>query len=214
MGNTSFTFRNYVPADLITCMNLAGEAWPLPPEIAVGVRMDGMIKNWIESEVAGSTYAEVAESEAGVIGLLFGKVKGQPVLEQQRGLVRSEVNFLLRVLSGSYGNVMRSLRLMISFQATDLKLLINDPRADAKIEMLIVDEAYRGKGLGKLLVTRFIETAKKQGGKSLSVYTDDQTSNWRFYEMVGFKRIAEFHDNGSSRYVGKHANALIYRLDI
>jgi len=32
-------------------------------------------------------------------------------------------------------------------------------------------------------------------------------------EAIGFKKVAMFHDNGSSRYIGKKTNASIYRLD-
>ena len=214
METNSVTFRNYTPADLVSCGNLAREAWPLPPGIAVGVRTGDMLGSWISSTASSSTWAEVAEDEHGVIGMLFGKVEGQPVIEKQRTPIRIQLRMLLRVMSGSYGSISGSIMLMISFLTTEVKLLIFDPKTDAEIVMLVVGEAHRGKGIGKQLVDRFIETAKKQGARSLSLYTDDQTSNWRFYEALGFKQAAKFHDNGSSRYSGKNATGLIYRLDI
>jgi hypothetical protein len=65
---------------LTQCAILADEAWPLPPGIGVGVRMNDMIVNWIESIADSSTYAEVVEDEQAVFGMLFGKVKGQPAV--------------------------------------------------------------------------------------------------------------------------------------
>lgn len=210
----SVTFRNYSTADLVSCGNLAREAWPLPPGIAVGVRTGDMLGGWIRSIVATATWAEVAEDEHGVIGMLFGNVDGQPVLEKQRTPIGIELRMMLRVISGSFGNIFRAIRLMAAFMTTELKLMLYDPRADAEITMLVVGEAHRGKGLGKELVDRFVAAARKQGAKSLSLYTDDQTSNWRFYEALGFKQVAKFYDNGSSWYSGKRANGLIYRLDV
>jgi ribosomal protein S18 acetylase RimI-like enzyme len=210
----SIRFRDYSPADLVSCGNLAREAWPLPPGIAVGVRTGDMLGSWISSTAASSTWTEVAEDEHEVIGMLFGKVEGQPVIEKHRTPIRIQLRMLLRVMSGSYGNIIGSIRLMIGFLTTEVKLLLYDPKTDAEIVMLVVGEAHRGKGIGKELVDRFIEVARKQGARSLSLYTDDQTSNWKFYEALGFKQVAKFYDNGSSRYSGKRANGLIYRIDI
>lgn len=214
MENHPVKFRNYVPEDLPACVSLAREAWPLPPGIATGVRTGEMIGVWIGSTVESSTWAEVAEDEHGIVGLLFGEIKGQRPLKEERGGLGIEMGITLRGLMGRYGNVLRALRFMASFMMTELKLRLNDPHTDAEISMLIVGEAHRGRGVGKQLVDRFIDGAKKLGAKSVSLYTDDQTSNWKFYEIYGFKRVAKFYDNGSSRYAGRHANALIYRLDI
>jgi len=210
----SIRFRNYTAADLDACGNLAREAWPMPPGIAIGLRTDMMIGNWIGSSVASSSWAEVAEDEHGVVGMLFGKVKGQPTLGTHHTPIGMEMRVILRGVFGSYGSFARMFRLMASFMMTELKLLLYNPRTDAEITMLIVGEAHRGKGIGKELVQRFIEGAKRQGTRSLSLYTDDQTSNWGFYEAMGFKQVKKFYDNGSSRYSGKHAIGMIYRIDL
>ena len=210
----SITFRNYSAADATACGKLAREAWPMPPGIAIGMRTEEMLGNWMSSTVASSTWAEVAEDEHGIIGLLFGSVKGQPDLKEQSTPFGMQVGMMLRALSGPPGNIVRTLRLFAGFMLTELKLRLYDPRTDAEILMLIVGGAHRGKGLGRKLVNRFTEAARKQGARSVSLYTDDQTSNWRFYEILGFNQVAKFYDNGSSRYSGKHATGMIYRLDI
>lgn len=215
MENHSVVFRDYSSKDLAPCVGLALEAWPFPPGMGVGAKTEDMISNWIGSTVSSSTYAEVAEDEHGIVGMLFGEIRGGTRLGKQReqGAYGIGLSTMLRGLLGEYGNIRLAFGIIMSFFITELKLMVNRTRSDAEITMLIVGESHRGKGLGKELVDRFIEAAKKQGARSVSLYTDDQTSNWRFYEAYGFKQVAKFYDNGSSRYSGKHANALIYRLD-
>jgi ribosomal protein S18 acetylase RimI-like enzyme len=213
MEGDSIGFRNYTQEDLPACVRLAQEAWPLRPGLALNARAGEMIGAWIGATVDSASWAEVAQDEHGIVGMLFAEVKGRPARKERRSTYGIEIGTFLRGLTGDYGNAVTTIRFLGSFLMTELKLLINRPRSDAEISMLIVQEGHRGKGLGKQLVDRFIEGAKKQGARSVSLYTDDQTSNWRFYEIMGFKQVAKFYDNGSSRYAGKHANALIYRMD-
>ncbi len=213
-ANHPVRFRDYSPEDLPACVALAREAWPLRPGLALNARAGELIGTWIGSVVDSSTYAEVAEDEHGLVGMLFAEVRGQPAHLEKRGTYGLEIGTFLSGLAGDYGNAITTIRFLASFIMTELKLLVNRPGTDAEITMLIVQEAHRGKGWGKELVDRFIGIAKKQGIRSVSLYTDDQTSNWRFYEILGFKQVAKFYDNGSSRYAGKPANAIIYRMDV
>ena len=214
MENHSIKFRDYVLEDLPACVSLAQEAWPLRAGLALNARAGEMIGTWIGSTADGASWAEVAEDEHGIVGMLFAEVEGQPARKESRSTYGIEIGTFLRGLTGDYGNAITTIRFLVSFMMTELKLQINKPGSDAEITMLIVQEGHRGKGLGKQLVDRFIEGARKQGARSVSLYTDDQTSNWKFYEILGFKQVAKFYDNGSSRYAGKHANALIYKLEI
>lgn len=213
MESHSVEFRNYSPEDLPACVELAREAWPLRPGLALNARAGEMIGTWIGSVVDGASWAEIAVDEHGIIGMLFAEVKGQPARKERTGTYGLELGTYFKGFAGDYGNAIMTIRFMMSFMMTELKLLINRPGTDSEITMLIVQEGHRGKGLGKQLVDRFILGAKKQGARSVSLYTDDQTSNWKFYEILGFKQVAKFYDNGSSRYAGKHANAIIYRMD-
>lgn len=54
----------------------------------------------------------------------------------------------------------------------------------AQIEELIVDEAYRGYGLGALLVEASITAARERGCKEMGLYAGDH--NRPFYEKCGF----------------------------
>jgi ribosomal protein S18 acetylase RimI-like enzyme len=97
---------------------------------------------------------------------------------------------------------------------TELKLKVNMPRSDAEIRLFIVDSKHRGKGIGGMLIDRFLHTARDAGSTLATVYTDDKTSNWQFYEKYGFRRVGTFHDNVTSYFCNVDSTGMIYVLDL
>lgn len=85
------------------------------------------------------------------------------------------------------------------FKATENKLVVGT--IDCKIEpgvlyisALMVKECYRGKGIGKLLINKAEEHAKKYGVHRSWLFTGEDWENRSFYEKIGFKYIATFPD--------------------
>ena len=57
----------------------------------------------------------------------------------------------------------------------------------ASVESVRVDEAYRGKGIGREMMLRAIERAKEKGCISMQLTTNaDRTDAQRFYKNLGF----------------------------
>ncbi|VDM34019.1 unnamed protein product [Hydatigera taeniaeformis] len=67
----------------------------------------------------------------------------------------------------------------------ELKMIHNRSKR-GHIEDVVIDEAYRGKGLGKLLVSVLIEVGKLQGCYKISL--DCDSDKVAFYERNGFKQ--------------------------
>ena len=66
----------------------------------------------------------------------------------------------------------------------------------AKIEDVVVDEKYRGKGLGKKLIQELIKIAKKKKVKKINLTSNPKRVEARkFYESMGF----EIYDTGVFR---------------
>lgn len=61
---------------------------------------------------------------------------------------------------------------------------------DGEISILIVDKNYRGNGIGKKLLTETFIKAKNNKVKNLQILTDE-ACNFKFYEMMGCKKIYE-----------------------
>ncbi|KAL5966529.1 putative glucosamine 6-phosphate N-acetyltransferase [Taenia solium] len=67
----------------------------------------------------------------------------------------------------------------------ELKMIHNRSKR-GHIEDVVVDEAYRGKGLGRLLVSVLIEVGRSQGCYKISL--DCDSDKVAFYERNGFKQ--------------------------
>ena len=61
---------------------------------------------------------------------------------------------------------------------------------DGEVSILIVDEDYRGKKIGKKLLLEVFELAKKDNMKNLQIMTDE-SCNYKFYENLGCKKVYE-----------------------
>lgn len=98
------------------------------------------------------------------------------------------------LLDGSRGSIMvveddGSVAGMISFS---FNLAMRYGGEYAQIEELIVDEAYRGYGLGAKLVNASIAAARERGCKEIGLYALEH--NQPFYEKCGFSyRGPELH---------------------
>lgn len=61
---------------------------------------------------------------------------------------------------------------------------------DGEISILILDNNYRGKGIGKKMLLEIFEKAQKNGMRNLQILSDE-SSNYEFYEHLGCTRVYE-----------------------
>lgn len=61
---------------------------------------------------------------------------------------------------------------------------------DGEISILIVDEDYRGKKIGKKMLLDIFEIAKKDNMKNLQILTDE-SCNYKFYAKLGCQKVYE-----------------------
>jgi ribosomal protein S18 acetylase RimI-like enzyme len=208
-------FREYLPNDLDACAKLAEQSWPYRRgRLSQPYEHNWMI-GFVQSARLWSHWAEVACDPYGVVGVLFGRVDTEWNRTKSFWMILKELPLLVGSLNKMPRNPTTAVVLTWKFLMTETKLALRRPRTDAEIAFLTVDLKHRGRGIGKALVERFFGAASRSSARVVTVYTDDKTSNWRFYEQMGFERVATFHDNLASYYDNTHANGVVYlfRLD-
>jgi len=173
-----------------------------------------MMKPWIESSHFSATWSEVAVASGEVVGFLFGSIDKQMPKRAAVEAVTDQFWMFRRFLSRDVNRLDLPLSALLGFLFMEFKLAVNRPDADAEIILVIVATSFRGKGVGKTLVDRFVKAARDSGASAILLYTDDRTSNWRFYEHYGFRKVSTFYDNISSFFAGERANAIYYVLDL
>ena len=204
--------REFQPGDMVACTRLAWDAWAAdsvgPDEEIDPLVMEGYVRSFL----VRSNWKVVACDSQGVIGLLFGRIGGKRP-KGGSGPMGSELAMIPHFLLGVNDQHISPI-VLIHFFLTEFKVFVNVPRSDAEINLIIVDRKHRGKGLGRMLMDRFIAEAREAGCRLATLYTDDQMSNWRFYEIYGFRRVGTFHDNLTSYFAEKKATGIVYELDL
>lgn len=208
-------FRPYRSMDLVSCAHLAAEAWPAKQHITQDIDKTRVMEPYIEIAAAWSNWTEIACLDSGeVIGVIFGETRAKHSKGASRRLIASEIRACAKIVLGQYGKLKRLPPLVWNFMMTEMKLLVNRPESDAEIMLLLLDSRYRGKGIGRSMVDRFVNEAIEAGCKRVSVYADDLASNWHFYESYGFKRAGLFFDNWSTYYNGVRSMGIRFILEL
>ena len=202
----SLSFREYRRDDLQKCVQITANTWP-----ELTRNMPLLSVEWYQGS---ATWKEVACVSEELVGVLFGRADGNlPVLDRLR-ITLTHMTVYLKLLFGFYGRVPHRFTVIRHAISDDRKIAANMPEVDGEITFFAVDVAYRGKGIGKALMSRFIDHVKKKGAKRVSVYTIDPGSDLGFYENYGFRIHGSFRDGFMSFARKEEVMGSIYVLDI
>ncbi len=75
-----------------------------------------------------------------------------------------------------------------------------DELGHAQLCTLHVSEAYRRRGIGRVLVTAYIDSARQAGFETLSLHVRSDNPARRLYERAGFSQVG-VNARGYLRYV-------------
>ena len=203
----AISFREYRPADLQRCVEITAAAWP---ELTRG-RLDVATMEWYGWP---ATWKEVVCVSDTAVGILFGKVNSDLGMFGRLRTPLTHAAVYLKMLFGLYGKIPRRLSFIKSGLVDDRDIAAHSPEVDGEIIYFVIDSAYRRKGIGKELMGRFIDHARKKGARRVSVYTTEPGSDWMFYESYGFRKHSSFHDSFMTLVRNEEVKAMIYVLDI
>ena len=60
------------------------------------------------------------------------------------------------------------------------------------LDLLYIDEAYRGKGYGSQMMSEWEQSMKIRGYKYVMTSTQADETAWRFYEKLGYRKVGGF----------------------
>lgn len=200
------SFREYGSEDLGRCIEITASGWP-----ELTKSMHSATVDWY---LGSATWKDVACVSGMAVGVLFGRVDGDLTGLRRLRRILVHVKVYLKLLFGLYGRLPSRLTCIKYCISGDRRIAANSPAVDGEIVFFAVDAAYRRKGIGKALMDRFIEQAKKKDVGHISVYTTNPGSDWTFYERYGFRKHGSIRDDFMSFAWKEDVAAMIYVLDI
>lgn len=207
-------FRPYEDGDMDRIVGFAVQSWHLKSDTILRGTEEAVMNQYVGLALPVSNWRIVASLDGVVVGAAFGMMSRAYRKESFFSATRSELALPIKLLVDERCKIPRRCRAVLSYVLTELKLALNISGYDAVLTLLLVDESYRGRGIGRALTDRFVEFAKETGGSLAMVYTDDVASNWRFYKEYGFRKANVFRDNWSSFYNGTRTNGIIFDLKL
>lgn len=172
------------PSEMKQIVNMLYNEWNLGKKEA---KAKGKICAWIYLfEVLEETEKVVLEKENNkVIGMC-----GYAKWNSKKYILRKNFFKLLKIICIN-SPLIKDKKAIIKYSKDyDYTPVELENHFDGEISLLIVDENYRGKGIGKKMINKIFEYAKKDNMKNIEILTDE-SCNFKFYENCGCKKVFE-----------------------
>ncbi len=207
------TLRDYRRDDLVRCRELINQAWDFDgnishPEIAA------LAKDiYVNGSLAESRHYRVVEDDGVVLGLLFGAAGDGDKFLSAYGGVLGSLRVLVRLLRVRGLALREKRRWIAAINAHEVTRVKVTRRSDAELTLFAVDEAARGRGLGRQLLAEYLDVCRSLGKNRITVETDVY-SNFGFYEHHGFVRVGEFDSPLTELFSGGSGETYVYELEL
>ena len=206
--------RKFAAADLLRCVEIATEVWPDVPKSMTCEEMTRLMKAYVEDSMIISTRQEVACISDEVVGVIFGSIEGGVGPGDRIRMSALRLYTWLRFVAYGETSILTRSSVLMKSIVTEMKLIKARPETDAEVTLLLVSHEHRGKGIGRLLIGRFLQEARSKSARTATVYTTDPGCNWHFYEMCGFRKVGGFDDNLVSFLQGVDTKGLVFAVDL
>lgn len=206
--------RKFDAADLWSCVEIAAEVWPDVPETMTVKEIMKLLKAYVADSLAMATWREVVCASDEVVGVAFGMIESDIGRWDRFKMAMLRLRIWLRFLLHGRQYALARLSVFGRSLLTEMKLSKARPHTDAEITLLLVKSEHRGKGIGLLMMERFLQEARAKNAMVATVYTTDPGCNWRFYEICGFKMAGSFDDNLVSFLQGVDTKAIVFAIDL
>ena len=145
-------------------------------------------KHYIYSCLVEATYINIAEDNGKIVGIIMGNSKNDYDISKHINFMIKSLKYSLRI-KFSRKNDKKELTGYQNLQNIYKKMLEKHKNEfDGVLTLFIVDEEYRGLGIGYKLLKDLLLYLKNKKTKKIYLYTDT-TCNYKFYEKQGFNCI-------------------------
>ena len=135
-------------------------------------------------EILEETEKMVIEKENGkVIGIC-----GYTKWNSKKHIIRKKFFHILKILF-IYSPLVKDKKAIYKYN-NDYTPEELDDYFDGEISILIIDSNYRGKGIGKKMLSKIFEYAKNDNMKNIQILTYE-SCNFKFYEACGCNKVYE-----------------------
>lgn len=182
-------YRNIKKSDYPTIKELINSAWHFERFATNEKIREDILEIYLRNCLKEQTFTRVVEDEGKVVGILVGRSENEykkfrmsthdlPIIWHIIKLCFSEE---ARQTTKGYRSFSKAYRELIENRVQEF---------DGELVLFIVDESYRGQGMGKKLTTLFFEYMKQTQTKHIYLYTDTEC-NYGFYDKQGFEKVDE-----------------------
>jgi len=205
---TDIQIRKYRSSDYPCCESLVNQAWNFdsnfPPDA-----MASLAKYiYTMGSIAGSNFFRIIETQNMVISFLFGFNEKEPLPKHSLQKLSSKLGIMKQLMFMKGMKFKAKTALLKSINTHELNRIKLIARGKSEITLFVIDPAYQGAGLGKMLFTEFKTFCRESGVGSILVETNHLEAA-SFYERIGFKHLGDFN-SPLHNHITKNGQACMY----
>lgn len=174
-------FRKLCRSDTVAVKHMLEEIWEIDKFTAGDSKTaNSIISSILYSDLVNQNYSEVAVLDGKVVGVLLARIKNIGKTHLMWGFKTKYHLFCLKTFRKNKTGCMEYLKVDNSF-----KKLLAQNTSDSELIFFMVDNNLRGKGVGKTLLSHYLNECRLQGITNLCLVTDTQC-NYEYYDRTGF----------------------------
>lgn len=174
-------FRELCSSDIIAVKHMLEEIWEIDKFTAGNSKTANcIISSILYNDLITQNYSEIAVLDGNVVGVLLARIKDSKNTHIIWTLKSLYYSLCLKVFKKNKAGCMEYLKVEQSFK----KLLVQNS-FDSELIFFMVNDNLRGKGVGKSLLSHYLDKCRSNDVVNLCLVTDTQC-NYEYYDRIGF----------------------------
>lgn len=200
--------RDYRDSDYPVCEALVNQAWEFDRHFAPPRFADLLKYLYTMGSVAAANFHRVMEVDGNVVGFIFGLNEHYPIPKHKLHSLPVRIGLLLKILFIRGMSLKRKFSTLNAFDTHDAnrKKVIGQNKNE--IVLFVVDSRFQGQGIGKRLLSEFLQYCRESGVQSVIVESNHSGAA-TFYQGAGFKHKGDF-DSPLHGFVTPEGQACVY----